>query len=51
MTSIVDEPLFISICLEGFLYGKLVCALIVPLPKKSNYSLVQDSIPEYSPYI
>ena len=47
------EELFISLCLEWFLYGKiLISALtLVPLLKKSNYSLGQASIPEYSRYI
>ena len=49
----LTEMSLIYICVEWFLYGTIfvLCALICNLAEEVHYSLIKDSIPEYSPYI
>jgi hypothetical protein len=43
------DALFIGICLEGFFYGKISVLCVVSLLEVQLF--LQDSIPEYSPFI
>src|SRR5271155_1832596 len=51
-TDFVDVYVYLSSCLEGFLFGTIsVLQLSGPLLKKSNTTPSQDSILAYSPCI